>query len=73
MLKKTHAIIYQQFRQQLIRRDREFVFVPENIKQHKGILDAALSHNETLIRKRIADHLSRNFVPPLPEKKAEQA
>lgn len=67
VLKRTHRIIYHQFRQQLITTDKEFVFVPENIEQHKGILEAALAHDEGLIRQRIHDHLARNLVRPLLE------
>ncbi|MGB0505065.1 MAG: GntR family transcriptional regulator [Pikeienuella sp.] len=68
VLKQTHSVVYQRFRQQLINTDKEFVFIPENIEQHQGILDAALAHDEDLIRKRIASHLSRNLARPLPEK-----
>ncbi len=66
ILKNTHAVIYQQFRQQLITSDREFVFVPENIEQHQGILEAALQHDEDLVRSRIHHHLARNLAHPLP-------
>ena len=67
ILKQTHSLIYHQFRQQLITSDRQFVYVPENIAQHKGILDAALRKDEALVRRRIHDHLSRNLIRPLPE------
>lgn len=62
LLKRTHEQIYQQFRQQLITSDREFVFLPENIEQHQGILDAALAKDEALVRARITGHLSRNLL-----------
>ena len=39
------------------------MFEPENIEQHQGILDAALSHDESLVRQRIYDHLKRNLRP----------
>ena len=42
--------------------------MPENIEQHKGILEAALRHDEDLIRTRIREHLSRSLIRPLPEK-----
>ena len=61
-LKQTHSQIYQRFRQQLITSDKKFVFVEENIEQHQGILDAALAHDEELIRERITHHLSRNLI-----------
>ena len=62
-LKKTHRVVYHQFRQQLISTDQKFVFVPENIDQHKDILDAALDRDEELIGQRIYDHLARNLDP----------
>ncbi len=65
VLKETHAVIYFRFRQQMIISDSKFTFVPENIEQHKRILDAALAHDEDLIRERIHDHLSRNLLPGL--------
>lgn len=60
-LQHTHAIVYQQFRQQLINTDMEFVFVEENIDQHQAILDAALAHDEAGIRDKITVHLSRSL------------
>lgn len=73
ILRQTHENVYRRFRQQLITSDREFVFVPENIAQHKGILDAALAHDEALIRHRITEHLSRNLTFPLPRPATEPA
>jgi len=70
ILKKTHRIIYHQFRQQLITMDQKFVYIPENIDQHKGILDAALDRDEDLIGQRIYDHLSRNLDPARAENAA---
>ncbi|MDE2632288.1 MAG: GntR family transcriptional regulator [Paracoccaceae bacterium] len=69
-LKRTHSIIYQQFRQQLINADSDTIYVPENILQHQGILEAALDRDEDLLRRLIHDHLSRNLAQPLPEKKS---
>ncbi|MCG6901590.1 MAG: GntR family transcriptional regulator [Rhodobacter sp.] len=63
-LKRTHRIIYNQFRQQLITTGQKFVFIPENVEQHKAILDAALDRDEPLIRRRIHDHLARNLMQP---------
>ena len=68
-LKRTHSIIYQQFRQQLINADSDTIYVPENILQHQGILAAALDRDEDLLRRLIHNHLSRNLAQPLPEKK----
>lgn len=67
-LKHTHGVIYQRFRQQMIGSDKRFDYVPENIKEHQGILDAALTKDEDLICHRISAHLSRNLIRPLPQK-----
>ena len=66
VLKSTHAGIYDRFRQQVITIDRNFVYVPENIIQHKAILDAVLARDEALTRKRITEHLARNLIDPPP-------
>lgn len=64
-LKRTHETVYQQFRQQVILGSSDFAFVPENIEQHRGILVAALNHDEALVRRLIREHLSRNLIPEL--------
>lgn len=61
VLKQTHEVIYHRFRQQLITQDKEFSFVPENVQQHQGILDAVLARDEDATRERITDHLARNL------------
>lgn len=63
ILRDTHDVIYHRFRQQLITVDQQFEFVPENILQHQGILDAVLSGDEDLTRTRVRAHLSRNLDP----------
>lgn len=65
-LMRSHAVVYQQFRQQMIWSDNDFEFVGQNVIQHRGILDAALAHDEALVRQRIHDHLARNLIQPLP-------
>lgn len=67
VLKQSHAVVYHRFRQQMIISDREFTFAPENIRQHQRILDAALDHDEAMIRTRITEHLSRNLLHELPK------
>ncbi len=62
LLLRTHEQVYQQFRQQLITADRLFQFVPENIDQHQGIIDAALARDELLVCERISQHLSRSLI-----------
>ncbi len=63
MLKHMHALIYAQFRQQLITMDRTFKFIGENIAQHQAIVDAALEGNEAAVKDGIYNHLSRNLIP----------
>ena len=65
LLRRNHLVVYHQFRQQLITQDHKFIFVPENVEQHRGILDAALDRNETLVKDLIFQHLERNFTRPL--------
>ncbi|EDZ44352.1 MAG: GntR family transcriptional regulator [Rhodobacteraceae bacterium] len=60
-LKQTHNRIYAQFRQQLMKADRKFNFISENIRHHADILDATLAADEALTRKRIHDHLARHL------------
>lgn len=64
VLKQTHLTVFYRFRQQLITSDRQFHAVPQNVEQHKAIVDAALAKEETLVRKRIHDHLIQNLVDP---------
>lgn len=61
VLKEIHLQVYQRFRQQLITCDKQFAFVPENIAQHKAILDAVLQRDEDLVRRSIHKHLARNL------------
>ncbi|RYH11863.1 GntR family transcriptional regulator [Tropicimonas sp. IMCC6043] len=64
VLRETHLNVFYRFRQQLITSDRQFYAVPQNIEQHKAIVDAALSKDEALLRTRIHDHLIQNLVDP---------
>lgn len=68
LLKGTHKVIYEQFRQQLVSAETNYGYFPENIREHQAILDAALERNEDLMRVTINDHLARNLVRPLPQK-----
>jgi DNA-binding FadR family transcriptional regulator len=56
-----HAVIYAQFRQQLMVADRRFDYISNNIQQHAEILEAALSADEDLTRQKIHDHLARHL------------
>ena len=60
-LKRMHARVYAQFRQQLMVADRRFDFISENIRHHAAILDAALSGDADRTRQRIHDHLARHL------------
>ena len=60
-LKDMHAMIYAQFRQQLMVADRRFDFISQNIKDHALILEAALSGDEGVTRKKVHDHLARHL------------
>jgi len=68
VLKSTHRLLYDQFRQQLITVDRKFVYLPQNVAQHQAILDAALAKDEALTCAQIKEHLSRHLIRPLPQK-----
>lgn len=71
LLIATHRTIYAQFRQQIVTADANYGYVPQNILEHQGILDAALARDEALIRSRIHDHLARNLMAPLPTKASD--
>ena len=60
-LKDMHGMVYAQFRQQLMVADRRFDFISENIQHHAQILEAALSGDEALTRKKVHDHLARHL------------
>lgn len=68
LLQRTHAVIYEQFRQQLVSAETNYGYFPENIREHQAILDAALQRNEDLMRVCVNDHLARNLTRPVPRK-----
>ncbi|MEP2640889.1 GntR family transcriptional regulator [Roseobacter sp.] len=68
LLKRTHVVIYDQFRQQLVSVETNYGYFPENIREHQAILDAALERNEDLMRVCVNDHLARNLTRPMPRK-----
>ncbi|NDR58434.1 GntR family transcriptional regulator [Pseudoruegeria sp. M32A2M] len=73
VLKQTHLAVYYRFRQQLITSDSGFYWVPKNIEQHKGIVDAALDKDEELVRRLISEHLLRNLTDPVEHTTAKSA
>ena len=62
LLRQTYAQVYDQFRQQLVTRERNYGYFPGNVTEHFGIVQAALARDETLCRARIHDHLARNLM-----------
>lgn len=73
LLMRTHAVIYEQFRQQLVSAETNYGYFPENIREHQAILDAALQRNEDLMRVCVNDHLARNLTRPMPRKAQPEA
>jgi DNA-binding GntR family transcriptional regulator len=61
LLRETFRTIYDQFRQQLITRERNFGYFPENVAEHQQIVDAALRRDEPACRALIHAHLERNM------------
>ncbi|MFK7755244.1 MAG: GntR family transcriptional regulator, partial [Sedimentitalea sp.] len=60
-LRDTFLSIYDQFRQQMVTRERNYGYFPGNIAEHQRILDAALSGNIEDSRQAIFAHLERNL------------
>jgi DNA-binding GntR family transcriptional regulator len=61
VLKRTHAMIYNRFRQQLITAENQFGYLPQNLHEHKAILDAALARDPKRLSEAIHAHLRRNL------------
>ena len=61
LLRETFKSIYDQFRQQLVTRERNFGYYPDNVPEHQKILDAALARDEAACRRHIHNHLARNL------------
>lgn len=61
ILKEYHLQVYYRFRQQLISTDRDFVYIPTNVDQHQGILEAVLERDEVMVKRCIHDHLARHL------------
>ena len=66
ILRETFRSIYDQFRQQLVTRARNYGYFEGNIAEHKTIVDAALAGDEAGLQQAIYDHLKRNLIPPAP-------
>lgn len=63
ILRATYASVYLRFRQQILNIERQFrdTYFATIISEHEGILNAALSRDETACRQAIHDHLKRNI------------
>ena len=62
VLRSTFKSIYDQFRQQLVSKARNFGYFPGNIAEHQRIVDSAVNSDATDLRAAIYDHLSRNLL-----------
>ncbi len=69
ILRRTHAAVYRQFRQQMVNLSRDLTgpYFQVIISEHQKILDAALSGNEAECRAAIEAHLRRNIREDQPE------
>lgn len=63
VLRSSFKSVYDQFRQQLVSKARNFGYFPGNIAEHQRIVDSAVNGNATDLRAAIYDHLSRNLLP----------
>jgi len=63
LLRETYRTIYDQFRQQLVTKERNYGYFDGNIAEHQAILDAALSRDIPRCRRELHDHLARNLLP----------
>lgn len=63
ILRETYARVYLQFRQQMVNLERNFGanYFRTIITEHRAILEAALSRDESACRLAIYDHLKRNI------------
>lgn len=61
-LKSLHALVYHQFRQQMIAIDRTFQHLAGNITQHRAIVDAVIEGDPDAVRARIHDHLAKTLI-----------
>ena len=66
VLIELHLQVYNRYRQIKAKADRAFLHVAENIREHKAIVDAALSGDEAAMRQRIYEHFERHLLPNRP-------
>jgi DNA-binding GntR family transcriptional regulator len=63
LLMELHLIVYYRYRQIKVEADQVLTDLAANIKEHKGIVDAAVSGNQDVMRRRIFEHFKRHLIP----------
>ena len=58
---RTFQSIYDQFRQQLVSKERNYGYFPGNVSEHQRIVETALAKDADALRAAIHDHLKRNL------------
>lgn len=67
ILRSTFQSVYDQFRQQLVTRERNFGYFEGNIAEHQRIVDCALNGTPQEVREALHDHLKRNLIASQPD------
>lgn len=62
LLRSTFKSIYDQFRQQLVTKERNYGYFSNNVAEHARIVESALDGRTADLRQAIHDHLSRNLL-----------
>lgn len=62
LLRSTFKAIYDQFRQQLVTKERNYGYFSNNVAEHARIVECALAADADDLRQAIYDHLSRNLL-----------
>ncbi|WP_424985315.1 GntR family transcriptional regulator [Microbulbifer sp. S227A] len=66
LLRSTFQSIYDQFRQQLVTKERNYGYFPRNVAEHAHIVECALAADAAALQQAIHDHLSRNLLENQP-------
>lgn len=70
VLMELHLIVYHRYRQIKIEADAALTDLAANIKEHRNILEAAISGDQTIMRHRIFEHFKRHLSPAHEEQEA---
>ena len=65
-LMEMHLQVYNRYRQVKADVDRSFFHLADNIREHQAIVNAAVSGDEAIMRKRIFEHFERHLMPDRP-------